>query len=221
MLTSKNAQDLCRWIRGGARWPRFPPHGERASEARGMSGQGSGFGNQHPGNGPGYPPPAPGYPQIMPGYVQPIRKDKTLLYVGLGCGFVVLLLVASVVGVGIWGYFKAKSAMEAVSRDFARMGANSGKPAALGGVICVQASSCCRKVMLKLNNQSEYEKCDNFLDASAPVCQAQLTAFALAANNLDIHCAEESAGVQTALPSAPSVPSSSPSAPPAAGGPRH
>ncbi len=186
-----------------------------------MSGQGPGFGNQHPGNGPGYPPPPAGYPQIMPGYVQPLRKDKTLLYVGLGCGFVVLLLVASVVGVGIWGYFKAKSAMEAVSHDFARLGTTSGKADAPGGVICVQASSCCRKVMRRLNNQSEYEKCDNFLDASTLVCQAQLTAFALAANNLDIQCAEATPGVPTALPSAPSVPPVSPSVPPAAGRPRH
>ncbi|MDX2053928.1 MAG: hypothetical protein SFV15_16115 [Polyangiaceae bacterium] len=180
------------------------------------------FGTQPPPGAPGAPPPgfptsppgyppagvphpphAAGYPYIPQHFIQPVRKDKTLLYVGLGCGGIVLFFVLSLVGLGVWGYFKAKSAIESAAQKLDHVRFKPGNAGAPATPECLRAIRCCQRVMGKLNNEGEYQKCETFLDSPDSICRSQLEAFSAAAKNLDITCEESAPAPKAKVPQAP------------------
>jgi len=109
------------------------------------------------GGPPGYGPPAGGPPGYGPpqqnygGYPggpggPPPKKSKALLFVGLGCGVLILLGIAG----SVVSYFFMKSKMEDAQSAIANFGADSGVLAAPApgsvSATCAKTIACCKAI---------------------------------------------------------------------------
>ncbi len=157
---------------------------------------------------PGYPPPGaapPGYP-AQPGYGAypggppagppgaPQKKNKTLLWVGLGCGGLLLLSLAG----GIAGYLYMRSQVSAVESAVAAAsaavaGQASGAPASTSTLTpaCGQAVTCCKATMAKTagpNAVAAERACDGIGLLSDDICVKQYEAYKRAATVVGVTC---------------------------------
>ena len=148
-----------------------------------------------PGGGaPGYGPPgggAPGYGPAQPGYApQPAKKSKTLLWLGIGCGGLLLLSLAG----GIAGYFflrgqvdDAESAIKAAA-SAAAVGAPT-TPAVKAGGTCGKAQACCEAIAKKnANGQLAKQACAAYGTLGDSVCAQQYAALKQTATALGGSC---------------------------------
>ena len=156
---------------GGYPPPGAPPPG---GAPPGGYGQPPGYGGPPPGYGP--QPGYGGYPQ--PGGQPPAApppKSKALLWVGLGCGGLILVGV----GLTIAGYFYAKSKAADAEQALQNLaasaqglgtpvpGAAPGSTAVTGGVVvagtCAKAAACCKSILSKSgSNAATAANCDAF-----------------------------------------------------------
>jgi hypothetical protein len=201
---------------------------------RGPGGPGQPGPQQAPGYGPASPQghyphpyqhPAPGYvgPGAPQGFTPPPKRSKGMLYAGLGCLVFLLLAGGGAVAFFFWGYKKAQSAFDRFSTEVVQAQKDAEHAAsalqqfgAPGGLACEQAAACCRKVMLKMNNQAEYQRCDAFLSAATVACQLQLAAFSVAAQNLGLACEVAPSEPGAATPAASGAPTPPPAPAPTA-----
>ncbi|MET0793817.1 MAG: hypothetical protein ABW061_20025, partial [Polyangiaceae bacterium] len=131
-----------------------------------------------PGAPPGYGPAQPGYGGYPPGG-PPAKKSKALLWVGIGCGGLLVLGIAG----GIASYFYVKSQVsDAESAIAAAASAGAlGTPAAPGTIsaTCAKAVACCKVVMTKnnANNAIATSVCNAIGLQSEAVCVTTYDAY--------------------------------------------
>ena len=135
----------------------YPPPGGAPPGGYGPpGGPPPGYGGPPGAGPPGYGPPQPGYggyPGGPPG--PPPKKSKALLFVGLGCGALILLGAAG----SIASYFYMKSKVNDAEQAIANYGAGGAgvlaAPAA-GSVsaTCAKAIACCKAVTGKSAGQN-------------------------------------------------------------------
>jgi hypothetical protein len=106
----------------------------------------------------------------------PKKKDKTLLYVGLGC--LALLVLGSVAaGVG-WYVFSRSSAGRAIATGVTG-----------GGAECAKAIACCKAVVAKSGGDATaLAACDNLVNVPAAACAQALAGYKTSAAALGVTC---------------------------------
>jgi hypothetical protein len=103
---------------------------------------------------PGGPGPAP---QATAGAVPPRKQNKALLFIGIGCGLLLVLGIAF----GIVAYFLLSKTPEV-----AGLAAGSG-----GGPECERVAACCRRVIERQGSEpSLLAHCDNFKQMPSAFC---------------------------------------------------
>ncbi len=150
---------------GGGGYP--PPGGAPPGGYGPPAGSPPGYGGPPGGAPPGYGPPQPGYggyPGSPPGGppVPPAKKSKALLFVGLGCGGLILLSIAG--SVAFYFYMKSKvSDAETAIANLAASGAAVGAPtpgttdtatAPILSAACAKAAACCTAIATKTSPAS-------------------------------------------------------------------
>lgn len=110
------------------------------------------------------------------------KKSNPLLWIGIGCG---ALLVLSLVGGALAYYFTmraAKSAFEGIASSVAPSGAAP-------GAACGLAVECCRKVNQKTGAGAQADSaCQGLAALSEAQCQLSLTAYQRSAELLGLKC---------------------------------
>jgi len=182
----------------------YPPGGGGYPPGGGPPGGGAPPGGYGP---PGYPPPGgppPGYGPPQPGYGgypgappagpggPPPKKGKTLLWVGLGCGGLLLLSI----GGGIAGYQFMRSQVSAVESAVAAASAavagetTGGAPVTLTPS-CGKAVACCKATMAKTagpNAAAAEQACNGVGLLSDDICAKQYEAYKRAATVVGVTC---------------------------------
>lgn len=163
---------------------------------------------QPPGGGvpPGYGGPAQQPPygmNGMPGQQPPAglasapKPNRTLLWLGIGCGSLLLFAVGIAVAGVLWFRARTNSAIEELQK--LQAGAASGVPAlsvssASGRELsgdCKAAHACCRAIAAKSTASAEaVAACELFRSAGYPeaTCTASLVGYRKAAEALGIRC---------------------------------
>lgn len=167
----------------------------------GGPGQPGGYGS--PG-APGYPPPAQ-YPQAnaQPGYgaPPPKKKSNTALFVGLGCGALLLLAAGAATAIYLWTRDTINSAVSAASAFGAAVGSapivvpgvpaapGAGAPAPAGGAgTCERARICCEKILARSGNKNGALNCEGLRQLPDSSCTQMLTAYTTMAAALGDSC---------------------------------
>ena len=124
----------------------------------------------------GYAPPPHGAPPGGYGAPPPKKKDKTLLYVGLGC-LALLVLGSLAAGVG-WYVFTRSTAVRAIATG-----------ATAGGAECVKAIACCKAVVAKSSGDATaLAACENLVNVPAAACAQALDTYKKSAAMLGVSC---------------------------------
>lgn len=154
---------------------------------------------QYPGQPPGGPVP-PGYvpanqPQGAPGLQPPglapaPKSNRTLLWVGLGCGSIFVLGVIVVVAAVYWLKTRTNAALEELQKL-----QSSAAPVEAGGAElagdCKPAYACCKLIAEKSTGGSAaLQACEVFKTAAYPqaTCTAALGGYRKAAEALGVRC---------------------------------
>src|SRR6478736_1127014 len=203
---------------GGGYPPGGPPGGGYPPGGPPGGGYPPGGGGAPPGGygPPGYPPPGgapPGYGQPQQGYggyppggppgappggpAGPSKKSKALMWVGLGCGGLLLLSLAG----GIASYFYVRSQASAIESAIAAAsagatgtgaspGAVPGTPATLTPT-CAKAVACCKANAAKaagVNAAAVEQACSGIGLFTEDVCAKQYEGYKRAATVLGASC---------------------------------
>lgn len=162
---------------------------------------------QPPGGGvpPGYgtgpaPPPQPGMygsggQQPGAALVATPRPSRTLLWLGVGCGGLLVFAIGVAVAGVLWFRARTGSALEELQK--LQGGAASALPASSGAHVrelagdCKAAHACCKSIAGKSTASAEASAaCDLFRTAGYPeaTCTASLMGYRKAAEALGIRC---------------------------------
>jgi hypothetical protein len=175
----------------------YPPPGGAPPGGYGPPGGPPGYGGPPPGSPPGYGPPQQGYggypagPPAGPA-APPPKKSKALLFVGLGCGALILLGVAASVA----SYFYMKSKVNDAETAIANLAAGGTSPLAApapGSVsaACAKTIACCKAVTGKaaVGNPALVEQsCNGFALLSDAQCEQQYSSLKLSAAAVHATC---------------------------------
>ena len=186
------------------------PGGYGGPPGRPPGGGYGGYGGGAPPGGPGQPggygpPAAPGYPPQhypqqppQPGYGAPAPKKKSNapLFIGLGCGLLLLLGAGGATAF----YFMTRDTISDVVAAASAIGAAAGSapivvpgvpvaPAPAGGSgTCERARVCCEKILAKSGNKNGALNCDGLRQLPDSSCTQMLTAYTSMAAALGDSC---------------------------------
>jgi hypothetical protein len=168
-----------------------------------------GYGGGAPPGGPGQPP-SPGYPPAQypqqpptqPGYAPPPKKkSNTALFVGIGCGVLLLLGAGAAFAIYLWTKDTINDAVTAASAFGAAVGSAPivipGVPAAPGATTpapaggagtCERARICCEKILARSGNQNSALNCNALKTLPDSSCTQMLTAYTSMAAALGDSC---------------------------------
>jgi hypothetical protein len=156
-----------------------------------------------PGAPPGAYPPQGFAGQYVPGTAQPPKSNRTMLYAGLGCGFLLLVVLGGAVAAFFWVKARSNAAIEDLQRLQASASANleaPQPPSLTGGGIepsralsgdCAIAYGCCRAIAGKSDSAAAaVQACEVLKIAGYPQasCTAALANYRKAAEVLGLKC---------------------------------